>query len=164
MKRLWPIFACLSMILASTLAGCGGEPPMEKAIIGTWLQETPTSTTSGGLQTMTTETVLTLKKNGETHLTRNLDITGGGLPDPGAKLSVDLKGQWELVDGQLKQTPNSAIVMPRETDKLSRDMADELQIHAEKSPPSFKTVVSADKKQLILQDVDLGTTDVYRRK
>ena len=83
------------------VSGCSGEPPIEKAILGTWVQETPTSTTSSGVQTLTTDTVLRLKKNGETHLTRNLDITGPGLPESGIRVSVDLKGEWALTNGQL---------------------------------------------------------------
>ena len=164
MKHLWRNLVFLSLVPAAALSGCSGEPSTEKTILGTWVQATPTSTTTGGIQTMTTDTVLQLKKNGETHLTRNLDITGQGIPDPGIRVSVDLKGQWELVDGQLKQTPESVIIMPRETDDLSRQMADSLQEQAEISPVSIKTVISAEKKQLILQDVQLGTTDVYRRK
>jgi len=164
MKHIRLISLFLFMVVASTLSGCGGEPTLEKAIIGTWVQETPTSTTNAGLQTLTAGTVLRLKKNGETHLTRNLDVTGQGLPETGIRVTVELKGQWELIDGQLKQTPSSVIIMPRESDTLSREWSDELQGQAEKSPASFKTVIAADKKQLILQDVNLGTTDVYRRK
>lgn len=137
---------------------------MEKAILGTWVQETPTSTTSGGLQTLTADTVLRLKKNGETNLTRNLDISGHGLPEMGIRVSVELTGQWELNNGRLIQKPSSVMIMPRGTDEASRELADTLQIQAEKRPASVKMVVSADKKQLILQDVSLGTTDVYRRK
>ncbi len=137
---------------------------MEKAILGTWVQETPTSMTAGGVQTLTADTVLRLKKNGDTHLTRNLDISGGGMPDDGMRVSVDLKGQWDLAAGQLKLTPNSVMIIPRDTDQASRELADSLQEQAEKSPPSVKTIIAADKQQLILQDVDTGTTDVYRRK
>jgi len=103
MKYIWLIFTSVFLLLS----GCGGQPPLEKAILGTWVQETPTSTTTSGIQTLTSDTVLRLKKNGETHLTRNLDVTGQA---------------------------------------------------------SVKTVIAADKSQLILQDVELGITDVYRRK
>ena len=164
MRHFWPIFISLSMATVTPLTGCGGEPSMEEAILGTWVQDTPTSTTAGGLQTVTADTVLRLKKNGETHLTRNLDITGQGLSQAGIRVSVDLKGQWEFSEGQLKQTPNSVMIMPRDTDKDSRDWADELQAQAEDSPSSVKAVIAADKEQLILQDLNLGTTDVYRRK
>lgn len=164
MRRFWPIFIFISLAVTGALTGCGGEPSIEKAILGTWIQDTPTSTTNRGLQTVTKDTVLRIKKNGETHLTRNLDITGPDLSEVGIRISVDLKGQWELNQGQLKQTPSSVIIMPRGADQDSRDWADELQAQADQSPPSVKTVISADKKQLILQDLNLGTTDVYRRK
>lgn len=160
MKYIWLIFTSVFLLLS----GCGGQPPLEKAILGTWVQETPTSTTTSGIQTLTSDTVLRLKKNGETHLTRNLDVTGQGLPEAGIRVSVELKGSWELSNGQLTQTPQSVLIMPRNTDELTRDWADTLQSQAEKSPASVKTVIAADKSQLILQDVELGITDVYRRK
>jgi len=62
-------------IFALILTACSGEPTTDKAIIGTWVQETPTSMTARGLQTTTTDTVLRIKKNGVTHLTRNLTNT-----------------------------------------------------------------------------------------
>jgi hypothetical protein len=164
MKYFRSIFILLSIATASLISACSGEQPMEKAILGTWLQDTPTSTTAGGLQTITAGTVLRIKKNGETHLTRNLDITGQDLPETGVRINVDIKGQWELGDGQLKQTPSSVIILPRESDEGSRVWANQLQAQAEQSPPSVKAVISVDKDQLILQDVDLGTTDIYRRK
>ena len=164
MKHFWSIFIFLSVAAASLLTACSGEQPIEKAILGTWIQATPTSTTSGGLQTITADTVLRIKKNGETHLTRNLDIKGQNLPEMGIRISVDIKGQWELGERQLKQTPSSVMIMPRESDEGSRDWADQLQNQAEQSPPSIKSVISVDKDQLILQDMDLGITDVYRRK
>jgi len=64
----------------------------------------------------------------------------------------------------LSQTPETVIVIPRNEDQVTRKWADELQAQAEKSPTSVKTIVSANKEKLILQDADTGTTDVYRRK
>ena len=150
--------------VALIAAGCSGEPQAEKAILGTWVQETPTSTTSAGLQTTTTDTVLRLKKNGETHLSRNLDIAGRGLPEAGVKIGIELRGQWEIANGQLKQTQNAAIVIPRTDDETARKWADQLQNQANESQTSLKDIVLVDKNQLIIQDTDTGVTDVYRRK
>lgn len=155
------IFVFFTFLLSACSAG---DPPLEKAILGTWVQETPTSMTLSGVQTTTTDAVLRLKKNGETHLTRNLDVSGQDLPPSGIRVSVELKGQWEIIEGQLKQTPTTVLIMPRDTDDLSRDWADSLQAQADKSPPSVKTIISANKAQLILQDIETGTTDVYSRK
>ena len=151
-------------IFTLVLASCSGKQPVEKAIVGTWLQEIPTSTTSDGLQTTTTDTILTLRKSGETQLTRNLDIAGQGLPENGVKIKVELRGQWEIIDGQLKQTQNTALIIPRTDDKMARDWADQLQAQADKSQSSVKNIVLVDKRQLILQDLETGTTDTYRRK
>jgi len=154
----------IAIVAFGAVSGCSREQPINKAMIGTWVQETPTSTTTGRLQTTTSDTVLQLKKNGETHLTRNLDLIGEDLPETGISVSVELRGSWELTADQLRQTPNSILIMPRTLDKETRDMADELQSQAEKNPPSVKTILSADRKQLILQDVETGITDVYIRK
>lgn len=151
---------CSSLMLAA----CSGEPPIEKAILGTWVQDTPISMTSDGLQTTTADTVLRLKKDGNVHLTRNLDIAGQGLPKDGVKISVELRGEWEIIEGQLKQTQSAAMIMPRTTDETARKWADELQTQAEKSQPTVKDIIAVDKKQMILQDRDTGTTDIYRRK
>ena len=164
MQRFWPLYLCLSLALAGLLAGCSGEPPLEKAILGTWVQETPFSMTADGLQTTTSGTVLRLKKNGETHLSRNLDIIGQGLPETGIRVSVELRGDWELTDGQLRQTPSTVIIMPRDKDATSREWADRLQAQAEETSTSVKTVVSANKKQLILQDLETAATDIYTRQ
>lgn len=151
--------------LAISFTSCSaGDPPLEEAILGTWIQNMPTSTTLNGLQTTTADTVLRLKKNGETHLVRNLDITGQNLPQNGIRVSVDLKGQWEIFEGQLKQTPTRVLIMPRETDDISRQWADKLQSQADDNPASVKKIISADKQQLILQDLETGTTDFYNRK
>lgn len=146
------------------LAACSGEPNAKTAIVGTWVQETPTSTTSRGLQTLTTDTILRLKKNGSGHLTRNLDITGEDLPIEGVKISVELRGLWEVKDDQLTQTQNSALIIPRDSSDIAKQWADSLQAQASGSHPSVKTILLVDKKQLIVQDLKTGTTDTYRRK
>lgn len=153
-----------ALALPLALAACTGERPVEKAILGTWVQDTPISMTSDGLQTTTADTVLRLKKTGEVHLTRNLDIAGQGLPEDGVKISLELRGRWELIDGQLKQTQDTALIMPRTSDDTARDWADQLQAQADESQPTIKDIITVDKKQLILQDTDTGSTDVYRRK
>ena len=155
------------LFLATTiglLSACAGEPSLDKAIIGIWIQETPVSITDRGLQTTTTDTILRFKKNGETHLSRNLDIIGQGLPESGIQVSVELRGRWEFVKGNLRQTPDSVLIIPRGTDEESRHGAEKLQEQAEKNDPSMKSIVIADKAQLILQDVETGATDVYIRK
>lgn len=149
---------------AFLLSACSGEQPVEKAILGTWVQETPTSMTTGGLQTTTADTVLRIKKSGEVHLTRNLDIIGQGLPTDGIKLNLELRGDWEILNGQLKQTQKMALVMPRTSDETTRKWADEFQTQAEQSPPTVKDIIAVNKTELILQDQDTGTTDVYRRQ
>ena len=151
-------------IFTLAISGCSGEQTIEKSIVGTWLQETPTSTTASGLQTTTADTVLTLKKNGETKLTRSLDIAGQGLPGDGVKIKVELRGEWEIIDGKLKQTQNTALIIPRTEDKMARDWADQLQAQADKSQSSVKDIILIDKGQLIVQDTETGTTDIYRRK
>lgn len=156
------LILALSFTLA--LAACSGEQPVEKTIIGTWVQDTPTSMTANGLQTTTADTVLRLKKNGEVHLTRNLDIAARDLPEGGIKLGIELRGKWEIIGGQLKQAQDSALIIPRSSDDISRKWADELQAQADESRPTVKDIISVDKKQLILQDTDNGTTDIYRRK
>jgi len=164
MQRFQSFFVVLALTLAGFLSACSGAEPKEKAFIGTWVQDTPFSITDRGLQTTTSDTVLRLKKNGETHLSRKLDIIGQDLPEAGIRVSVELRGSWDLVDGQLRQSPDSVLILPRDTDATTREWADKLQTQAEQSSASIKTIVAADKKQLILQDIDSGTTDVYRRK
>ena len=158
------LLICFTLVMAIALAGCSGEHPIEKAIIGTWVQDTPVSMTTGGLQTTTADSVLKLNKTGGVHLTRNLDIAGQGLPADGIKLSIELRGQWEIVEGQLKQTQDTALIMPRTPDDKTQDWSKRLQAQADQSPPSIKDIVSVDRDQLILQDVNSGATDVYRRK
>lgn len=146
------------------LSACSGEKPVEKAILGTWVQDTPTSMTANGLQTTTADTVLRIQKNGKVYLTRNLDITGQGLPADGVKVGLELRGSWEVSGGQLVQAQDTALVMPRTSDEMTRKWADQLQAQAEQSPPTTKDIIAVDKNQLILQDQDTGTTDIYRRK
>ena len=93
-----------------------------------------------------------------------LDIIGQDLPETGILVSVELRGKWDLVEGHLRQIPETILIIPRSTDDVSRKWADELQGQAEASPPSVKTIISANKKELILQDISTGTTDVYKRK
>lgn len=155
----------LAIVLPAILvSGCASEEPVEVAIIGTWVQDTPISMTSDGIQTTTADTVLRLKKNGETHLTRNLDIAAQGLPEDGVKISIELRGRWEISNGQLTQIQDSALIMPRTSDKTARDWADQLQRQANDSPPTVKDIISVDKKQLILQDIETGATDLYRKR
>jgi len=79
-------------------------------------------------------------------------------------VSVELRGTWELVDTRLTMTLDNVLIIPRNNDATTRQWADQLQIQAQSSPPSIKTVISVDNKQLILQDVESGATDVYTRK
>lgn len=155
---------CLTLALALGLAGCSGEQPVEKAVIGTWIQDTPTSMTSAGLQTTTSDTVLKLNKNGEVHLTRNLDVAGQGLPADGIKVSLELRGQWTITNGQLYQSQETALIMPRTADATSLAFTEQLQTQADKNEQVVKDIISVDRKQLILQDTNTGTTDIYRRK
>lgn len=150
------------------LGACSGkEPAVEKAVLGTWVQETPTSMTARGIQTTTTDTVLRMDKNGETYLTRNLTINGQKLPAAGVELSIELRGNWNIANNQLTLAQSSALILPRnadKTDKFARDWAKELQRQADAGHTSVKNIILANKKQLILQDDDTGTTDTYRRK
>ena len=164
MRFIHFILICFTFGLAAGLGGCSGEPPVDKAIIGTWVQDTPISMTSGGLQTTTADTVLKLNKSGDVHLTRNLDIAGEGLPAEGVKISIELRGQWEIAQGQLKQSQDMALIMPRTSDEMAKTWAETLQAQADQSPPTVKDIISVDKKQLILQDTETGATDIYRRK
>lgn len=154
------------ILLVSTafLAACSGKQPVEKAILGTWVQDTPISMTSDGIQSTTSDTVLRIQKNGAVHLTRNIDIRGQGLPVEGVGVSLELRGKWEILSNQLKQTQETALIMPRSSDATARELAEQLQVQADQSPPTLKDIISVDKKQLILQDQDTGTTDIYRRK
>jgi len=162
MRFIHLLLICFTLALG--LSGCSGEKSVEKAILGTWVQDTPISMTTGGLQTTTADTVLKLDKNGDVHLTRNLDVAGQGLPVDGVKLSIELRGRWEITEGQLKQTQDTALIMPRTSDDIAKDWAERLQSQADQSPPSIKDIISVDKKQLILQDLETGSTDIYRRK
>lgn len=164
MRHIKPLFLFFFIACAGLISACSGETPLDKAILGTWVQDVPFSITTRGVQTTTTDTVLRLKKNGETHLTRNLKIRGQDLPESGVGVSVELRGIWELVDGQLRQTPDTVLILPRDDNEATRQLADKLQEQAEKSVHSTKIIVAADKSQLILQDIETGTTDVYSRK
>ena len=149
----------------SALAGCsGGDVPIEQAILGTWLQETPISMSADNLQTTTSETVLTLKKNGDVQLSRILLLQAPGLPEGGVSLNVDLNGTWSMQNGQLVQVAESTLITPRTSDDEARSLADDLQAQMTNASTSTKDVIAADKKQLILQDVETGATDIYRRK
>ena len=86
------------------------------------------------------------------------------MPEAGVKIGIELRGQWEIANGQLKQTQNTAIVIPRTDDETARRWADQLQNQANESLTSLKDIVLVDKNQLIIQDTDTGVTDVYRRK
>jgi len=162
MRILHSLF--LSFSLLFLLPGCSGDASADKTILGTWVQETPTSMTSQGIQTTTANSVLKFEKNSQTKLSRHLDIAGQGLPEAGVSVSLELRGNWELIDNQLSMSPENVIITPRDTAPLTRQWADRLQEQAEQSPTSIKTLISVDSKQLILQDNDTGTTDVYIRK
>ena len=164
MRLIHFIFSSFILALTLALGACSGEQPVEKAIIGTWVQETPISMTSRGLQTTTSDTIMRLKKNGEIHLTRNLDVAAQNLPPDGVKVSIELRGRWEIINGQLIQTQDTALVMPRTSDETTGKWAEEFQAQANQTPPTIKEIIAVDKKQFILQDVDTGTTDVYVRK
>lgn len=145
------------------LAACGAPPP-EKAIVGTWVQETPTSTTEAGLQSTISETVLTFEKDGDVRLVRQLDLAGAALPPTGVSLEVDLSGIWALQEGQVVQSLKQAIITARSDDPLAAAVAEQLQGEADTTSESRKEIITLDKKTLILQDVNTGTTDVYQRK
>lgn len=153
----------IPLFFAMALTACGAPPP-EKAILGTWVQETPTSTTEAGLQSTISDTRLTFEKDGDVRLVRQLDLAGPVLPQTGVSLDVDLSGVWVLQEGQIIQTLEQAIITPRSDDPLAAMIAEQLQGEAEPTSESRKDIITLDKKTLILQDVTTGTTDVYRRK
>lgn len=153
----------IPLFLATGLSACGAPPP-EKAILGTWLQETPTSTTESGLQSTTSQTALTFEKDGDARLVRQLDLAGAGLPPEGISLDVDLSGTWVMGDGQIIQTLENATITPRSSDPVAADIALQLQSQADTMAESRKDIVALDRQQLILQDAETGATDVYRRK
>ena len=91
-------------------------------------------------------------------------VKGQKLPANGMPLRVELKGHWEIINGQLTQTQSSALILPQTPDEISQAWADKLQKQADSSDTSVKNIVLANKTQLILQDTTTGTTDSYRRK
>lgn len=153
----------IPLMFVFALAACGA-PPSEKAIVGTWVQETPTSTTEAGLQSTISETVLTFEKDGDVRLVRQLDLAGAALPPTGVSLEVDLSGIWALQEGQVVQSLKQAIITARSDDPIAAAVAEQLQGEADTTSESRKEIITLDKKTLILQDVNTGTTDVYQRK
>jgi len=164
MRRFQPLLFTALIGTLGLLSACSDNTSQEKAFVGTWVQETPYSITDRGINTTTTNTVLRLKRNGETYLSRNLDIVGQDLPDTGISVSVELRGSWDLIEDHLRQSPDTVLIMPRNDDPVTRQWADKLQTQAEQAVPSVKAIIAANKKQLILQDLETGTTDVYKRK
>jgi len=156
-RLIFPLF------LALLFTACGNPTP-EKAIIGTWVQETPTSTTQDGIQATTSETVLTFETEGDVRLRRQVDLRGAGLPETGVGVDVDLSGRWVMREGELFQTLQNAVVTPRTFDPVSEEIARQLQNQAASMPESQKSIVVLDREQLMLQDRETGVTDVYRRK
>ncbi len=116
------------------------------------------------LQTTTSDTVLRLKKTGETQLSRVLKLQANGLPPEGIDLDIDLSGTWEQNGDKLIQTADTVIILPRTATPLASKWADQLQKQAEGAAPSIKIILAADKQQLILQDTVSGATDIYIRK
>jgi len=156
----------LLVIIASLflLTACLSEQPVEKAIIGTWVQDVPVSMSDEGLQTTTSETQIKFEKDGDIKLNLVMGLQGRNIPDTGIFLDVDLKGTWQIQNGQLIQTPVSASVTPRSQSETALSWAETWQEQANTQSPTTKSIIKADRKQLILQDIRTGATDVYRRK
>ncbi len=145
------------------LTACGNPPP-EKAIIGTWVQANPTSTTQAGVQATTSDTVLTFEKDGDVRLRRQLDLRGAGFPETGVGVDVDLSGQWRMEGDALFQTLENSIVTARTSDPASMEIARQLQDQSGTMSESQKRIIALDREQLMLQDLETGVTDVYRRR
>lgn len=153
----------IPLAFTASLAACSAPPP-EKAILGAWGQDAPTSTTESGLESTTSDSVLTFEKDGDVRLQRQLDLRGAGLPEDGVSLDIDLSGVWVIRDGQVIQMLESATITPRSADPVAANIADQLQEQSEMMAESRKDIIALTREQLILQDAETGATDVYRRK
>jgi len=157
-------FSAILALAMLILAACSGEMPVEKAIVGNWVQEVPVSMSDEGLQTTISDTAMRFEKDGDITRRSIMTLRGRDLPADGIVLDIELTGTWALQSGQLIQTPQSALVTPRSQTDTALAWAESWQKEADAQSVSTKIIVAADKKQLILQDVQTGSTDVYRRK
>lgn len=153
----------LSLFFAFLLTACG-NPTTDKMLSGKWLQDIPTSTTQNGMEVTTLNTVLEFEKDGDVLLRRQIEIRGINLPNEGISLDIDLSGQWRLEDGTLIQTLEEAWVTPRNSSQVAKNYANQLQDQAAQTSETQKTILVLNNKELILQDLQTGFTDTYRRK
>jgi len=152
-----------SLFFAFLLTACS-SPSADKALSGKWLQDIPTSTTQNGIEVTTLNTVLEFEKDGDVFLRRQIEIRGINLPSEGISLDIDLSGKWRLQEGTLIQTLENALVTPRNPSQLANNYANQLQGQAAQTSESRKTILVLNNKELILQDLETGFTDTYRRK
>jgi len=153
----------ISAFLGLILTACG-SPTTEQQLSGTWIQDIPTSTTQNGTQVTTLSTVLEFEKDGDVQLRRQIELSGNNLPAEGVGLDIDLSGTWRLEDGVLIQRVEDAWVTPRQTSEIAQSYANQLQDQASQSSTTQKTILVLTREELILQDLETGLTDSYRRK
>ena len=152
----------VSFTALTLLSACGPKSP-EAQILGKWTQTEPVSTTTNGLEIRKSNAVLIFKKDGDVRLTRTLEFAGAGLPEEGLAFDINLDGDWSLAEGVLVQTLETVIVTPRSAAPEAADTARQLEQDSLADPQTRKTIVKLDNRELMVQDIDTGITDIYTR-
>lgn len=161
MKRI--LFFTFAALLMITLAACGGKKATpEQLIVGDWTITEPAVMTESGMSITFSELAVTYSKDKTAKGKGKMSMSGAGLP---VKLEMDISTEstWALEGDKLTETITNADVkmttdIPGMPD-MSKMMGQQM-----KSQSTTSTIVTLDKKNLVIKDDKTGMQMAMKRK
>ena len=161
MKQL---FSLLMGVFALTmLSACGSKATPEQLIVGTWVAAAPIEESENGM-TMTFEGMETsFNKDKTTASSGKVSMSGPMLPQAMA-MTISTTGTWSLNGMEISQTIVEADVKMESSIPGMPDLGPVIAEGMKAEGASTSTILSLDKKSLLIKNDETGTEIALKRK
>lgn len=145
------------------LSACGSKATPEQLIVGTWVAAAPIEESENGM-TMTFEDMQTIfNKDKTTASSGKISMSGAVLPQA-MSMTIDTKGTWSIDGMVVSQTITEADVKMATSIPGMPDLGPVIAEGMKAEGASTSTILSIDKKALVIKNDDTGTEINLKRK
>ena len=161
MKQLFSLF--MGVFALTILSACGSKASPEQLIVGTWVAAAPIEESENGM-TMKFEGMQTaFNKDKTTASSGTVSMSGPMLPQA-MSMSVSTTGNWSMDGMVISQTITEADVQMTSKIPGMPDLGPVIADGMKAEGKSTSTILSIDKKNLLIRNDDSGTEIALKRK
>ena len=158
-----PRFALLLAAAATALAACSSEPPTTaELLVGEWEQVGEITITQGGPSILITEGEVEYDADGTAE--GELIMRFVGAPENADEYRFEATSTYALDGNTLTDTMQSVTVTALDDSEQANQLAALITNSTPPGQTSTSTIVSVDRKTLVMRDETTGTESTYKRE